>query len=211
MEAKGLEQSMVDVRGSMAYALAFALNPRGPDHLMTECLATYGYTPEVRALAIRMTGTEDAVNPISPGGKPAMVAWHEEIYAVSDCVGICAFTSTWSYRMNFDNVAEIYRAATGIDVNPEKLRRLGEKIITLERCFNLREGWPVERLDVLPNRMFTTSSTIRHGQVTLTPEKLRGMLTEYYRLREWDEATGRPTAEKLKRLDLGEAVKAVVC
>ena len=29
VQAKGLEQSMVDVRGTMSYALAFALNPRG--------------------------------------------------------------------------------------------------------------------------------------------------------------------------------------
>ncbi len=209
VEAKGLEQSMVDVRGSMAYALAFALNPRGPDHLMTECLATYGYTPEVRDLAIKMTGTEEAVNPISPEGKPAMVAWHEDIYAVSDCVGICVFTSTWSYRMQFDNVAEIYRAATGRKVSTDEMRRIGEKIVTLERCFNLREGLTAKELDVLPPRMFVPSKTIRNGEVTLTPEKLQGMLVEYYRLREWDAEQGTPTPEKLARLDLADVAEAL--
>jgi len=209
ISAKGLEQSMVDVRGSMAYALAFALNPRGPDHLMTECLATYGYTPEVRDLAIKMTGTEEAVNPVSPGGKPAMVAWHEEIYAVSDCVGICAFTSTWSYRMSFDNVAELYQDATGIQVGPEELKRIGEKIITLERCFNLREGLSAEQLDILPPRMFVPSKTIRHGEVTLTPGKLKAMLEEYYGLRGWDVKTGRPTPEKMENLGLGQEAGAL--
>ena len=209
VSAKGLEQSMVDVRGSMAYALAFALNPRGPDHLMTECLATYGYTPEVRDLAIKMSGTEEAVNPVSPGGKPAMVAWHEEIYAVSDCVGICAFTSTWSYRMGFENVAELYRDATGIEMEPEEMRRIGEKIVTLERCFNLREGRTAEDLDILPPRMFTPSATIRHGEVTLTEKKLKAMLEEYYGLREWDLETGRPTPEKMKKLGLGREAGAL--
>ena len=96
IQAKGLEQSMVDVRGTMSYALAFALNPRGPDHLTTECLAEAGYTPEVRRLAEEITGTPKATDSISSEGKPRMVAWHEDIYAVTDCLGICAFTDTWS-------------------------------------------------------------------------------------------------------------------
>ncbi len=209
IQAKGLEQSMVDVRGSMAYALAFALNPRGPDHLMTECLATYGYTPEVRDLAIQMSGTEDAVNPVSPGGKPAMVAYHEDVYAITDCVGLCAFTSTWSYRMNFKNMAAIYKAATGIDVSPEDLRRIGEKIITLERCFNLREGMKPSELDVLPARMFTPSKTIRHGEVILTPQRLTDMLQSYYELRHWDVKTGMPAPEKLKVLGLEQVGEVI--
>ncbi|MCP4629514.1 MAG: aldehyde ferredoxin oxidoreductase family protein [bacterium] len=209
IQAKGLEQSMVDVRGSMAYALSFALNPRGPDHLMTECLATYGYTPEVRDLAIQMSGTEEAVNPVSPDGKPAMVAYHEDVYAITDCVGLCAFTSTWSYRMNFENIADIYHAATGLDFSPDDLRTIGEKIITLERCFNLREGFQPFELDVLPSRMFMPSKTIRHGEVTLTPEMLQEMLKSYYGLRQWDIGTGKPTPAKLKMIGLEEVAGAI--
>jgi aldehyde:ferredoxin oxidoreductase len=39
IQAKGLEQSAVDTRVAKSYALAFAVNPRGPDHLMTETYA----------------------------------------------------------------------------------------------------------------------------------------------------------------------------
>jgi len=207
VQAKGLEQSMVDVRGSMAYALAFALNPRGPDHLMTECLATYGYTPEVRDLAIRVGGTEEAVDRISPGGKPGLVAYHEDIYAVSDCVGICAFTSTWSYRMAFENIAEMYKAATGIQFTAGELQRIGERIITLERCFNFREGLKADQLDVLPKRMFEPSPTLRGGKRTLSPKKLKEMLVEYYKLRGWDVGTGLPGPDKFKDLGLEWATK----
>jgi len=204
IQAKGLEQSMVDVRGTMSYALAFALNPRGPDHLTTECLAEIGYTPEVRQLAIDVAGTEEGVDSLSPNGKPEMVAWHEDLYALTDCVGICVFTDTWSYtRINFNNMAEMFSTATGIEVSEDEARRVGERVMTLERLFNLREGLSRRELDVLPPRMFEASPTLANGERTLTPEKLDGMLEAYYALRGWDESSGVPTEEKLKALELG--------
>lgn len=212
IQAKGLEQSMVDVRGSMSYALAFALNPRGPDHLMTECLAEAGYTPEVRQLAEEITGTPKATDSLSPEGKPRMVAWHEEIYAVTDCLGICAFTDTWSYtRVNFENMAAMFAGSTGIALSGDEARRIGERIITLERLFNLREGLTGVELDVLPQRMVSEPSPTLHGGArTLTKEKLDGMLREYYALRRWDPKSGVPLRETLERLGLGFAAEDVI-
>lgn len=203
IQAKGLEQSMVDVRGSMSYALAFALNPRGPDHLTTECLAEIGYTPEVRKLAVEIAGTEKGVDSLAPDGKPEIVAWHEDLYALTDCVGICVFTDTWSYtRINFANMAEMFSAATGIEIAEEEARRVGARVVTLERLFNLREGLSRRELDVLPPRMFTSSPTLAGGEETLTQEKLDGMLETYYILRGWDAATGVPEQETLDALEL---------
>ncbi|MCX6100477.1 MAG: aldehyde ferredoxin oxidoreductase family protein [Candidatus Bipolaricaulota bacterium] len=212
IQAKGLEQSMVDVRGTMSYALAFALNPRGPDHLTTECLAEVGYTPEVRRLAEEITGTPKATDSLSADGKPRMVAWHEEIYAVTDCLGICAFTDTWSYtRVNFENMAAMFAAATRIPLTADEARGIGERIITLERLFNLREGLTRDQLDVLPERMVSEPSpTLRSGARTLTQEKLDGMLREYYALRKWNPKTGVPLRETLARLDLGFAADEVI-
>ena len=203
IQAKGLEQSMVDLRGSMAYALAFALNPRGPDHLTTECLAEFGYTPEVRRLAIEVGGSEKAVDPLSSVGKPKLVAWHEDIYCVSDCLGICVFTDTWSYtRVNFTNLAAMFETATGIPMSVDEIRNRGEKIVTLERAFNLREGRTCRDLDVLPPRMFEPSPSLKRGEATLTREKLDRMLSEYYQLRGWDAKSGVPPVKVLRELGL---------
>ena len=179
---------------------------------MTECLAEVGYTPEVRRLAEEVTGTPKATDSISAEGKPRMVAWHEEIYAVTDCLGICAFTDTWSYtRVNFENMAAMFSAATGIPVSAAEARRIGERIITLERLFNLREGLTRDQLDVLPQRMMSgPSPTLRGGERTLTPEKLDGMLREYYALRRWDTKSGVPLRDTLARLDLDFAAEDVV-
>jgi hypothetical protein len=38
-----MEQSAVDARMAKSYAFAFAVNPRGPDHLMTETLLNLAY------------------------------------------------------------------------------------------------------------------------------------------------------------------------
>jgi len=203
IQAKGLEQSMVDIRGSMSYALAFALNPRGPDHLTTECLAEFAYTPEVRQLAIEVSGSEKGVDSLSPEGKPKLVAWHEDIYSVSDCLGICAFTDTWSYtRINFENLATMFASATGISMSADEIRRRGEKVFTLERVFNVREGRSGVDLDVLPPRMFEPSPSLKGGEATLTHEKLGRMLQEYYKLRGWSTKTGVPTAKNLQDLGL---------
>lgn len=203
IQAKGLEQSMVDVRGSMSYALAFALNPRGPDHLTTECLAEIGYTPEVRNLAFEITGTKKGTDSLSPEGKPRMVAWHEDIYVITDCVGICVFTDTWSYtRVNFENMAQMFSAATSIEIDADEAQAVGARIVTLERMFNLREGMSRAELDILPPRMFEPSPTLMGGRPTLTRESLDRMLEEYYTLRGWDERSGVPTQEALRGLGL---------
>ena len=48
--SKGLEQSRAEVRARKGYALALAVNPRGPDHLCSQVYAEDGATPEARAL-----------------------------------------------------------------------------------------------------------------------------------------------------------------
>lgn len=202
MQVKGLEQSLVDVRGSMSYALAFAVNPRGPDHLMTEVLAEFAPTPEARELAVSVAETEEAVNSFSVEGKPKLVVWHEKIYCVSDCLGICVFTTTWSYtRVNFENMACMFEAATGIPLSVEEIRTAAERIITLERCFNYRQG-ATSKDDTLPQRMFEPSPTLKGGAITLTRESLKKMVNSYYAEHHWDRKTGFPTDEALERLDL---------
>jgi len=141
-----------------------------------------------------------------------MVAWHEDLYAVTDCLGICVFTDTWSYtRINFENMAAMFSAATGVPLSATEARRIGERIVTLERAFNLREGLTRSELDVLPRRMVSeTSRTLRGGERTLTQEKLDGMLREYYALRKWDLKTGIPRRETLERLGLETAVEDAI-
>jgi len=204
VQAKGLEQSEADVRARFSYALAFAVNPRGPDHLTSEVLMEAGYTPEVRELAARVSGVsaKEATNSQQVKGKANMVGWSEDIYAASDSLGICAFATTWSYtRVNFDNMAKMFEAATGIPLSPEGLQRDMQRVINLERCFNVREGFRRED-DTLHQRMFNPPRVNPPAGDLLTKEKLAAMIDDYYTLRGWDIKTGIPHPATLADLGL---------
>ncbi|MCD6341125.1 MAG: hypothetical protein J7L51_04175, partial [Desulfurococcales archaeon] len=94
VQARGLEHSRVETRIARAYALVFALNPRGPDHLHTETFAEFGFTEDSKKLIERITGHREWAGVGKNEGRPEIVAWHEEMYAVTDSVGFCAFITT---------------------------------------------------------------------------------------------------------------------
>ena len=93
------------------------------------------------------------------------------------------------------------RAVTGWDMTAEELEKVGERVINLERLFNVREG--VRRKDdVLPWRVM--HEPIPDGPsagMYCPPEELSPMLDRYYALRGWDP-DGVPTNERRAALGL---------
>jgi len=202
IQAKGLEQSAVDTRVAKSYALAFAVNPRGPDHLMTETYAEFGVTPEARQLIKKLCGDEKYANPLLTDKRAEIVRWHEDAYAATECLGLCVFTSTAAYAVNPENMAAMMSLALGVQITEEELMLAGRRVVTLERCFNVREGATREG-DTLPWRLMhePVPSGPNAGFVT-SPEELDMMLDQYYELHGWDKETARPTAETLRALGL---------
>lgn len=202
IQVKGLEQSAVDTRVAKSYALAFAVNPRGPDHLMTETFAEFGVTREARELIRRICGDEKYANPILTDKRAEIVLWHEDAYAATECLGICVFTSTAAYAVTPDNMAQMLSLALGTDVSESQLMEAGRRVVTLERCFNVREG-SARQDDRLPWRLMHEPVTSGPNKGMLTsPAELDMLLDQYYELHGWDKATGRPTEETLRSLGL---------
>jgi aldehyde:ferredoxin oxidoreductase len=202
MQAKGLEQSKVDTRTALSYALAFMVNPRGPDHLMTETEAEFGDSPEAVALIEEITGSRDLADPLKTEGRAEIVRWHEDCYSVTDSLGVCAFTSTSLFFMTPQIMARLYSAALGNRMSADEIMQLGRKIVTLEKCFNVREG-ATRKDDVLPWRMM-------HEQLANFPsenainsfERMNPLLDRYYAIHGWDRDTSCPTRETLDALGL---------
>ena len=208
VQANGLEQSRVDTRVAKAYALAFAVNPRGPDHLHAQPMTEFARFPEAAELFKKLLGKEDLPPSTSTEGKPELVRWHEDVFAVTDSLGICSFATTSSYIISVPSLCRLIKAALGVDLSEEELRTIGRRTVVLERMFNFREN--PSRKDILPWRLMNEPIIEGpfEGQMNSEAE-LKDMLNKYYRLQGYNPDTGRPTRDVLSSLGLIPEVKGI--
>ena len=87
----------------------------------------------------------------------------------------------------YAEAATLLEKVTGWPYSGAELRRVGERVCTLKKLFNIREGWKPED-DWLPERLLSEplSTGVARG-TSLTPSELREMIQSYYRAREWNE------------------------
>ena len=83
---------------------------------------------------------------------------------------------------------------------------IAERIINLQRAFNVREG-VTRRDDRLPKRFGEPLSCGTTKGQRLAQRTIRRMLDDYYEIRGWDKKTGAPKGMTLERLGLGFALE----
>jgi aldehyde:ferredoxin oxidoreductase len=184
MHVKGLEMSGYDPRGAKGMGLAYATSPRGG------CHERGLITPET-------FGRPQPTDRFKVEGKARLVKDTQVEMAVLDSLGLCVFP-IHNAHIDMDLLAELYSAATGIQLSAEELLAAGERILTLERLFNIREGFSAKH-DTLPERLLT--EPMPEGPSKGHIVELQTMLKEYYEAMGWDE-DGRPKKENLSRLGL---------
>jgi aldehyde:ferredoxin oxidoreductase len=183
---KRLELPAHSARALKGLSIGYATATRGGSHHDTRPTPQYAPTFDRRS-------TDD---------KPVFAARSQHFTAVGDSLVMCRFTSErgWGLFLG-EPYARMVRAVTGWDVSAEELERIGERIINLERLFNVREG--VRRqADVLPWKVM--HEPIPEGPsagMYCPPAELSAMLDAYYALRGWD-ADGVPTPGRLDALGL---------
>jgi aldehyde:ferredoxin oxidoreductase len=183
---KRLELPAHSARALKGLSIGYATATRGGSHHDTRPTPQYAPTYDRR-------GTAD---------KPAFAARSQHFTAVGDSLVLCRFTSERGFGLFVgEPYAAMVRAVTGWSVDVEELERVGERIINLERLFNVREG--VRRAqDVLPWKVM--HEPIPEGPSAgayCPPEELSGMLDAYYDLRGWS-TDGVPTPARLATLGL---------
>lgn len=94
-------------------------------------------------------------------------------------------------------VASFLALACGTPYTSQDVLRAGERIVNLQRLFNLNCGITAAD-DKLPQRLL--EPTKEGGQAGKVPD-IAYQLKEYYRVRGWTPE-GIPTAEKIKELGL---------
>lgn len=116
--------------------------------------------------------------------------------AMVDSLGLCSFVSN-------DHMAAMMSAITGSEWSKEDLLAAGERIYTLEKMFNHREGF-ARQDDNLPERFFTDPLTMGPAKgAVLKKDQFEQALDKYYSDRGWDAKTSSPSKAKLEQLGLG--------
>jgi aldehyde:ferredoxin oxidoreductase len=197
LHVKGMEPPAYDVRTAKAFGLGWATATRGADHLAAlPNFELLGYEPEV---GVEWFGSKKAVDPHAWEGKPKMVVWHENFGAIVDSAEMCKYTCFSAYAIKPEDMTLFVNYVTGMDLSPDDLMKIGERIYNLERLFNLREGIG-KKEDNLPERF--TKEPLPEGPAKGQYVELEKMLPEYYKLRKWDWITGYPEEILLKELEI---------
>ncbi len=115
----------------------------------------------------------------------------------------------WCFFYYFSNVSlddeiNILNAITGWDVTPKEAWKIGERIVCMQHCFNLRMGL-IPRMDnVMPERLTIPH---RNGGAAGKVPPWQTILKEYWEVKDWEN--GIPTRRKLLELGLEEMTKEI--
>jgi len=192
-----------NIRGANAWALGTTTSTRGGGHTTGAIwFETVGGLNVERARKIFGVDTVD--KPLEYEGKAQMVTYQEVLHRVINCLGICIY-NTITFNMEFldlPEIAELYSAATGVEISVEDFKRLATKQINLEKAFNLRFTDFDRKDDLPPPRELR--EPIASGPVKgwkIDEAKYNKMLDDYYDLHGWDRETSFPKRQTL--VDLG--------
>ena len=137
-----------------------------------------------------------------------LTRYTEDYYCASSCLGICArLHIAQFYPMPI--LAELYSAATGIEIGVGELQTAAERVWNLHKLTNVREGF-TRKDDKFPQRYLEPlkheGKEVRMMDFAetrvLTADDLEKLLDDYYDERGWDIKTGTPTQDKLRALGL---------
>jgi aldehyde:ferredoxin oxidoreductase len=177
---KGMALPAYDPRGANAMALAYATSDRGGCHRRARPIESEALSP----------GWDDAerVRRVIAEQDRRSVLWS---LIVDDFVGegFADLGAAWLRELGYDHTAE-------------ELRTTGERIWTLTRLFNVREG--LDRgADAVPAPLTEPAAGGPNEGRAIDVEEFEALLDRYYDARGWDDR-GRPTRETLERLGLDD-------
>lgn len=198
INVKGLELPAYEPRGAKCLGFNYATSNIGGSH-------GYGYAPQ----EVFSSPIPRQVDRFAEVENADIVIFNQNQRAMRELGIVCAFSGQMGW------IPELYGklllAATGIDqiANPGYLQMVGERIVNLERAFNVRNGFR-RKHDTLPQRFLQeplhTRGAPGEGQMI---RALDTFLDQYYKMRGWTP-DGIPSPQKLDELGLSYVVKDMV-
>ncbi|MFX0006706.1 MAG: aldehyde ferredoxin oxidoreductase family protein [Promethearchaeota archaeon] len=203
IEVKGMSNLHSDERPTPSLALGITTSTRGADHLRGRpAIDLYGLPEDFLE---EIYGGKMSSDYRSYEGKSRMVWWQELLYAVTDAIGTCKFQTVFLavHAPKWEEFSKLIYLVSGMKFSVSELMDIGERIYTLERMFNNREGFS-RKDDILPERYFEEPTPIglpRVKGLKIERDKFEKMLDEHYNLHGWDK-NGIPTEKSLSKLGI---------
>jgi len=173
------------------------------------------------ARAKKTYGTEKAVVPWEYEKKAEGRVCEEYSLLMFDLFGICflqlmrGITERMSHEVGaplkvvYPAELTVYKAVTGIDFDEKQLTTFAERALTLEKAYNVRDGFAREDEEVSEFWFKEPIPDGPHKGKVLDKAKFEKMKDEYYALRGWDAETSWPTRETYKRLGLSDVANSL--
>ncbi len=196
MQVKGLEIPMHEPRLKAALGLGYIVNPHGADH-MDNIHDTAFAEPGAQLDRFKPLGILEPIPADELGPrKVSLFRYVHQDRIIRDCLVVCNFVPYDTAQLS-----DILAAVTGWKTSTVEIMRIAERVLTVARLFNIREGFTAAD-DKLPNRFFQPK---RNGVLSTKfydPKQLEKAKSYYYTLMGWNPRTGIPTPEKLEELDI---------
>ncbi len=223
MQVKGMELPRQEPRFAKGFGLGHATSNRGADHLYGLPAIDLAGAWDVARRLFPAEIVPELMDPANEKYKADMVVFGEHFCAVTDALGICKFSTIEEYALFPEDLAPGLAALWGRPLTGADLLTVGERIVNLERMYNVRQGLAraddrlPERFTREPVPLYEFSEDPDTGELTQSAEPIRygliqdfdAMLDRYYHLRGWGR-DGVPLPETLRRLGLYECCPEVV-
>lgn len=186
VQVNGMDLAFHDPRGSSGMSIVYATSPRGACHNQSDYfMVDIGHVDESIGMDSfdRQGGAEKARN----------VIIHQNYRSIFNALVMCYFAN-----VEPESIKELLNAVTGFDQSVEEMLTAGERIWNLKRLINFRLGFNIDT-EKLPEAILTP---YEDGGSSGYEIPFDIMMSEYYRLRDWDQKNGWPRDQKLRSLGL---------
>lgn len=183
VHVKGLETAAWDPRGRKGLGISYATAAVGASHL--------------RGWPDTLDLPDDSAVPVIE----SMVSARDEKF-LTDSMIVCHFT--YHIPLTLEHKLKLINAASGLQMSTDDVSLFGQRVSTLARMFNIREG-AGRKDDQLPPRFWEPEpdGPAKGMKAFVNREDFEKSLDEFYELREWDNQ-GIPTQSTLKKLNLDD-------
>ncbi|MBC8391292.1 MAG: aldehyde ferredoxin oxidoreductase family protein [Deltaproteobacteria bacterium] len=193
IHAGGQELPMHDSRLDPGFAIAYACEPTPGRH----SISSYQYSdlfnvkrkfPEARRMIKYAKGkTAKKVRRYTAG------SFYMQLV---NCGGMCLFGALTSNLP----VVEYMNAVTGWNLTHDEYFKIGERILSLRKAFNMREGIRPE--DHRLSDRALGKEPLSKGPIKGASVDMDSLMKEFFNTVGWDMETGGPTLSKMKELEI---------